>query len=248
MARLPRIVVPGQALHIIQRGNNRQPIFFCDKDYHLYLGYLSDAARQYDCQIHAYVLMTNHVHLLLTPLHDMSPSRCMQSLGRKYVRYINSHYQRSGTLWEGRYKSALIDSERYLLCCYRYTPGHFLLLRNSPCIELNPVRAGMVNHPAEYPWSSYRCNALGQEDELIHPHDLYTQLSAEAVQRQTVYAELLSESLPAESIKMIRDNTNADTIVGNDKFKDEMARVLDRRVEKLSHGGDRKSVEFRRGQ
>ena len=142
MARLPRIVVPGQPLHIVQRGNNRTHCFFTDADYHFYLDCLADAASHFGCRIHAYVLMTNHVHLLLTPDTSTSPSLALQSVGRRYVRYVNHRYNRSGTLWEGRYKSALIDSERYFLACSRY-------------LDLNPVRAKMVNHPGEYPWSSY---------------------------------------------------------------------------------------------
>ena len=132
MARLPRIVIPGQALHLIQRGNNRQATFYADKDYRFYLECLQDASAHHGCAIHAYVLMTNHVHLLLTPRAERAASLLMQSVGRRYVRYVNHAYQRSGTLWEGRFKSTLIDSERYLLTCSRY-------------IELNPVRAGMVD-------------------------------------------------------------------------------------------------------
>ena len=148
MARLQRIVVPGQALHIVQRGNNRQAVFFAEEDYLFYLDSLGRAAENTGCQIHAYVLMSNHVHLLVTPQSEEGPSRLMQSVGRSYVRYVNAAYRRSGTLWEGRFKSALIDSERYLLVCSRY-------------IELNPVRARMVERPDDYRWSSYRANALG---------------------------------------------------------------------------------------
>ena len=160
MARLPRIVVPGQALHLIQRGNNRQPIFFSPDDYIKYLETLSQSAVRQCCSIHAYVLMTNHIHLLVTPDTEDGISLMMQDIGRNYVRYINQTYRRSGTLWEGRFKSALIDSERYLLTCSRY-------------IELNPVRAGMVRVPEEYRWSSYHCNALGKLNPLIKPHHLY---------------------------------------------------------------------------
>ena len=145
MARKPRFNLPGVPQHVIQRGNNREPCFYGDGDYQRYLGDLREAADRNDCRLHAYVLMTNHVHLLVTPMAEHGVTHLMQDLGRKYVRYINHNYQRTGTLWEGRYKSSLIDSEAYLLVCMRY-------------IELNPVRAGMVQHPGEYRWSSYNGN------------------------------------------------------------------------------------------
>jgi putative transposase len=134
---MARNLVPRLAQHIIQRGNNRQAVFFAEADYRLYLDSLQQAATRYDCGVHAYVLMTNHVHLLVTPYTEGGLSRLMQSVGRRYVRYVNSMYRRSGTLWDGRFNAALIDSERYLLTCMRY-------------IELNPVRAGMVYHPGGY--------------------------------------------------------------------------------------------------
>jgi REP-associated tyrosine transposase len=164
MARLARIVLPGHSVHIIQRGNNRQAVFFAEEDYHNYLRTLGEAAAEGGCAIHAYALMTNHIHLLTTPAHENSLSLMMQSLGGRYVRYINRIYQRSGSLWEGRFKSSLIDSDRYLLICSRY-------------IELNPVRAGMVDTPQDYPWSSYHRNALGHDDAIITPHFLYKQPS-----------------------------------------------------------------------
>ncbi len=139
MARLPRFVIPGQPQHVIQRGNNSEVIFVSDDDYGFYLESLQDACNQHQCDVHAYVLMTNHVHLLMTPHVENGISKVIQSLGRRYVQYFNYTYDRTGTLWEGRYKATLIDSEQYLLTCSRY-------------IELNPVRAQMVNHPSEYPW------------------------------------------------------------------------------------------------
>ncbi len=139
MARLSRFVLPGHPQHLIVRGNNRDPIFNADEDYHFYLDKLHDAAKKYQCDIHAYVLMTNHVHLLVTPHTEQGISKMIQMLGRYYVQNFNYTYCRSGTLREGRYKACLIGSEAYALTCYRY-------------IELNPVRAGMVGHPAEYFW------------------------------------------------------------------------------------------------
>ncbi|WP_228766890.1 transposase [Thiomicrorhabdus heinhorstiae] len=154
MARLPHFTILGQPQHVIVRGNNREPIFYADADYLFYLEKLQQACEKHHCDLHAYVLMTNHVHLLITPNTENGISKAMQMIGRYYVQYFNHTYQRTGTLWEGRYKATLIDSEAYALSCYRY-------------IELNPVRADMVSHPAEYPWSSYRYNALGEKYKLI---------------------------------------------------------------------------------
>src|SRR5947209_3648671 len=156
MARQGRYFVAGQVLHVIQRGNNRQAIFFDDQDYGLYHDWLTLAAEEYGCAVHAYVLMTNHVHLLVTPQKKGSLPGMMQSLGRRYVRMVNQHYRRTGTLWEGRYRAAPLDSDEYFFSCYRY-------------VEMNPVRAKMVKHPREYPFSSYRANALGEADALVSP-------------------------------------------------------------------------------
>ncbi len=160
MPRRPRIVIPQMPLHVIQRGNNRQACFFADEDYRRYLDWLREYAGELGCDIHAYVLTTNHVHLLLTPREADSVGRLMKRLGQRYVQYVNRVYQRSGTLWEGRFKSCLTQEEQYVLGCYRY-------------IELNPVRAGMVEHPADYPWTSYRINAQNEKSELVTPHPLY---------------------------------------------------------------------------
>lgn len=156
MPRRARLAVPGIPWHIIQRGNNRSPCFYADEDYRRYLDTLAEQAVKYDCAIHAYVLMTNHVHLLLTPQQEDSAALLMKHLGQRYVQYINRTYRRSGTLWEGRFKSCLAQEERYVLTCYRY-------------IELNPVRANMVARPEDYRWSSYHTNGIGQPDPLITP-------------------------------------------------------------------------------
>lgn len=160
MPRKPRFTLPGIPQHIIQRGNNREPCFFAEEDYRRYLDDLAEVAEKHGCRIHAYVLMTNHVHLLMTPAREHSISDTMQALGRRYVYYINKTYRRTGTLWEGRYKASLIDTEAYLLTCMRY-------------IELNPVRATMVEHPGEYQWSSYAANAQGTTNPRITPHPVY---------------------------------------------------------------------------
>ena len=180
MPRVPRNVLPGHPHHVIQRGNNRSPIFVAEEDYVYFKHILSKACQMHDCQIHAYVLMTNHVHFAMTLGREDSLPKVLQSLGRRYVQYFNNTYQRTGTLWEGRYKATIIDSESYLLTCYRY-------------IELNPVRANMVTHPGEYRWSSYACNALGQDDLLVKPHSLYQALGSSEHQRQFAYRGLFEK-------------------------------------------------------
>jgi len=155
--------LPGYPCHIIQRGNNREATFFTEQDYLFYLACLEDAAKRYRVEIHAYVLMTNHVHLLTTPSYKESISLAMQSVGRRYVQYINKEYFRTGTLWEGRHKASIVDAESYLLTCSRY-------------IEMNPVAANMVKHPAKYRWSSYRANAFGETNELITQHEVHKRI------------------------------------------------------------------------
>lgn len=172
MARLPRLYFPGCAQHVIQRGNNRETCFYDEADYKAYLSFLKEAATKYQVDIHAFVLMTNHVHLLATPGDEQGISRLMQAQGRKYVQYFNFTHGRTGTLWEGRYKSTLVDSDSYLLTFYRY-------------IELNPVRAGMVSHSSKYPWSSYQLNASGKPIQLLTPHTLYLQLGKTVAERQS---------------------------------------------------------------
>ena len=195
MARLPRIVIPGQPQHVIQRGNNRDVIFVSNEDYRFYLEKLQYACTKYNCNLHAYVLMTNHVHLLITPQTIDGVSKVMQSIGRYYVQYFNYTYDRTGTLWEGRYKATLIDSEAYLLTCSRY-------------IELNPVRAKMVSHPSEYPWSSYQSNALGKDNSLITFHLLYKRLGKTGEERQKNYRQLFRLHIADKTLVEIRDATN----------------------------------------
>ena len=233
MARQPRFVLPGQAQDIIQRGNNRNIIFCTEEDYRFYLDKLADSAKRFSCDIHAYVLMTNHVHLLVTPHDCDSISKMMQSLGRYYVQYFNYCYKRTGTLWEGRYKASLIDSENYLLICMRY-------------IELNPMRAGMVECPSDYIWSSYRHNAMGVDDALLHEHYLYKSIGISKVLRQKRYRCLFDQSINDDLIENIREATNKAWVLGSDRFKQEITRLLDRRVSPKARGGDRKSSEYRK--
>lgn len=233
MARLPRFVIADQPQHIIMRGNNREPIFYTDADYQFYLEKLQQACVKHGCQLHAYVLMTNHVHLLMTPQTEQALGKVMQMLGRYYVQYFNSSYQRTGTLWEGRYKATLIDSEHYLLTCYRY-------------IELNPVRAqGMIEEPAEYPWSSYRYNALGMENNIITPHSEYLKLANLAEKRQQAYRDLFNNYLPPKTLTEIREATNKSWVLGNSHFKDKIEQQLNRQSSPKARGGDRKSKAYR---
>lgn len=232
MARLPRNVLPGMAHHVIQRGNNRQSTFFTEGDYRQYLESLQQAAERHGCAIHAYVLMTNHVHLMVTPESEQGLSRMMQSVGRRFVRLINTIHRRTGTLWEGRFKSALIDSERYLLTCMRY-------------IELNPVRAGMVTAPGDYPWSSFKINAWGRGSTLVSPHPVYLALGQSDAERRHAYGALFDDILSKEVVNQIRGATEGGEVIGDAGFCERIASVLDRRVIKYAHGGDRKSELFR---
>src|SRR5690348_1132785 len=174
MPRPLRNIRAGDTLHVVQRGNNRTPCFTCNEDRAYFAHLLRRLGERTGCAIHAYVFMTNHVHLLLTASEPRSPSRMMQMLGRRYVRYFNNRFERTGTLWEGRFRSSVIDSERYFFQCSRY-------------IETNPVRAGLAMRPADYPWSSYRCNALGAFDSLVTAHPLYRALGDHDVTRCDAY-------------------------------------------------------------
>lgn len=205
----------GVPQHVIQRGNNRQATFFADQDYRLYLAYLAQAARKHDCSVHAYVLMTNHVHLLATPNKPDAISRTMQDVGRRYVQYVNFTYRRSGTLWEGRFKANLVDTERYFLTCCRY-------------IELNPVRAGVVMRPGDYSWSSYRYYAFGYDKGLLSAHDEYRALGRDEPERQSAYRALCLEHLDDGGLKEIRETVNKGWPLGSERFKSKIEAALER--------------------
>ena len=223
MARQPRFFAPGEAQHAIQRGNNREPVFVVEDDYRFHLDCLKKAAKAYGLSIHAYVLMTNHVHLLVTPDHKESLPQTLQSVGRRYVQYFNYTYRRTGTLWEGRYRATVIDSERYLLTCMRY-------------IELNPVRAGMVGHPVNYPWSSFAANAQGETDALLTPHELHYRLGRSGGERQTQYRQLFRAQLSKADVEAIRDSTNKAWVLGNDRFRQRIEDLSGRRSAPLPKG------------
>ena len=228
MPRRPRIALPHVPVHIIQRGNNRSACFFADEDYLVYLYWLRDYAKLTGCRIHAYVLMTNHVHLLLTARESQGPGALMKALGQRYVQYVNRTYQRSGTLWEGRFRSCLAQDEGYLLGCMRY-------------IELNPVRAGMVAHPAEYRWSSYRANAQGEASALLSGHPVYLGLGPDAAQREAAYRELFRYQLDPGLVDSIRRATNGNYALGDARFAEQISKALGRRVVPGQAGRPRKN-------
>ena len=203
--------------HVIQRGNNRQVCFADEQDFTVYAGWLKGYSKKYQVDIHAWVLMTNHVHLLCTPRGQNAVSHMMQSLGRHYVRYFNFSYKRTGTLWEGRFKSCLVQEETYLIQLYRY-------------IELNPIRAGMVEQPSDYVWSSYPINALGKVSELCTPHAVYLALGKDANERQASYRELFKHHVDGKLLEDIRLAVNKCMALGSERFKTEIESLSGRRM------------------
>jgi len=226
MGRKPRFTLPGHPQHIVQRGLDRRACFFSPADCRLYLELLREAAERYDCQVHAYALMTNHVHLLVTQQRTSGVSFLMQRTGQRYVRSINRQYRRTGTLWEGRYKAGLIDTEGYLLTCMRY-------------IELNPVRTQMVSHPADFAWSSYHANCEGRQDQLITPHPLYLQLGHDQETRCRTYRDLFVTHLDPETLNEIRRSTRQELVIGSGPFKQQIERMLNRQTKTRPRGRPR---------
>lgn len=223
MPRRARVTLVGVPHHIIQRGNNRSACFYCEDDYVFYLKCLHDYCLKFGCDVHAYCLMTNHVHLLVTPSEEDSLANMMKNLGQRYVQYINRTYVRTGTLWEGRFKSCITNEEKYILACYRY-------------IELNPVRANMVEHPAEYRWTSYRCNAQGELNELVAPHTCYLNLGSDSETRITSYRGFFKSELNIELVNQIRTATLSNYALGSELFKKDVLEVLGRRVSRGAVG------------
>lgn len=220
MPRRPRLVTSGVPLHIIERGNNRQHCFYAEVDYLVYLDMLATAIDLSKCCVHAYVLMSTHVHALVTPSDTFGAARMMRSVGERYVRYFNKKYERTGTLWDGRYRSCLVHEESYLMVCYRY-------------VELNPVRAGMVADPALYRWSSYRANALSESDDIVRPHPLYDAMGHDARQRQKSYRDLVGEAIAEDQFALLRDATNNNYACGSLRFRRDMAKVTGQSVERI---------------
>lgn len=223
MARLPRLTLPGYPHHVIQRGNNRQAIFTTKADYQTLLDLLDENARKFSVAIHAYVLMSNHFHLLATPQSAEGLPQMMQAVGRRYVRYFNDSQKRSGTLWEGRYKSTLIQTDRYLLACMAY-------------IDLNPVRAGLVAQARDYPWSSHG-HYIGQRiDKLITPHALFWELGNTPFAREAAYAELVHSGISPVQQTALTDSALRGWALGEPDFVDDLQRRTQRRVAKSTAG------------
>ena len=230
MPRRPRIHLPGLPLHIVQRGHNRDACFFAEEDYLAYREWLGEAIKNTGCQLHAYVQMTNHVHLLLTPPDTGAVSRLIISLGRRYVQHINRTYRRTGTLWDSRYKSPLVQADDYLLLCQRY-------------IEPNPVRAAMVDDPAHYRGSSYRANGLGQTDALLTRHEACLGLGKNEEDRLATYRDLFRSQLDGAAIDDIRMALSQGQPLGNSRFLDRIEQTTGRRCEARPRGRPRKPVE-----
>lgn len=217
MARLPRLTVPGYPHHIIQRGNNRQAIFGATADYELLLALIDEHARKAQVAIHAYVLMSNHFHLLATPDTVEGIPQMMQAVGRRYVRNFNLRHGRTGTLWEGRYRSTLIQAERYLLACMVY-------------MDLNPVRAGMVAEPGDYPWSSYHHYVGRRSDKLVTPHPLYWELGNTPFARDEAYASLVRAGVSEQQKRALTDSALRGWALGEPGYVAELQRRTERRV------------------
>ena len=223
MARLPRLTLPGFPHHLIQRGNNRQPIFAGMADYVLLLGLLAEYAKKFGVAVHAYVLMGNHFHLLATPSTADGLPQMMQAVGRSYVRYFNDMQGRSGTLWEGRYKSTLVQTDRYLLACMAY-------------IDLNPVRAGMVADPRDYPWSSYGHYVGARTDKLLTPHPLWWALGNTPFAREVAYADLVHTGISVEQQRQLTQSALRGWALGDADFVADLQKKTERRVTKAAAG------------
>lgn len=226
MPRLPRFDLPGYAQHVIQRGHNGSLIFFEPEDRNRYLAILQEAADVQAVDVHAYVLMRNHVHLLVTPRRRRALSRMMQVLGRKYAQHVNSAHGRTGTLWDGRFRSTVVDGGEYLLTCQRY-------------VELNPVRAGLVRLPGSYPYSSFRHYVVGEPDDLLTPHPVYLALGETPETRRCAYRALFDRPLDQAILDELRRGTNHGWAVGRPCFKKEIEIVARRRAEPKPRGGRR---------
>jgi putative transposase len=217
MARISRLVIPFQPHHVIQRGFDKHPLFKDEHDYRIFLAWLAEGAKRFKVAIHAYVLMTNHLHLLVSPSDLDGLADMMQWLGRYYVPYFNKKYGRSGGLWQGRFKTSPIDSEHYFLTCSRY-------------IELNPVRAGMVAEPLDYAWSSYAHHAGVRTDPLVSDHPLYWALGNTPFQREAAYIELAKQGLTNVELKTVNDAVLSGWPLGTDKFKAKLEQNAKRQV------------------
>lgn len=226
MSRHARYTLPDIPQYIMQRGNNGEHIFLEDKDYLYFKDCLQDASIQYDCKIHAYAFLHNQVHLLITQQASHGIAQLFQSLGRRYVRYFNDLHGRSGTLWEGRYKSCLVQPEQYLMSCYRY-------------IDLHPVRNGMVKNPEEYNWSSAAAYIRGVTDRLVNEHSVYSAFVGESNERQQKYKKFLSQGVPKKEAELIKKTVDKSGVLGSESFMFEMEKLLGRRLRPRKPGRPR---------
>ena len=217
MPRKPRFFVADIPYHIIQRGNNRNPIFFSDEDYLFFLEVLREAKTKHPCLIYSYCLMANHFHLLVEPQEKENVSFLMKLLGAKYVHYVNRTYKRTGTLWEGRFRCSLIDEELYFLSCLHY-------------IEMNPLRAGIVTSPELYRWSSYRFRALGKKSPILDLDPWYNSLGSNETERQLKYRQFFQNLMPEANGRLIREMTNKGGIVGSAAFKEHIEKIIGRDI------------------
>ena len=224
MARQARLVVPGMPHHLIHRGNNRCAIFRALPDYRFFLASWWEASVAAGCDVHAYVLMTNHVHFLLTPRTETALADLSHRAAGRYAKYFNAKYRRTGTLWEGRPRTSLVDSEAYFLVCSRY-------------IELNPVRAALVERPAAYPWSSFRHHALGEREPQLHDHSIYTALGSTSEERSRAYLQLFDGRLDDATLQDIRDAANGGWALGRQEFRRKVEEVTLRRCSPAPKGG-----------
>lgn len=223
MARLPRLTLAGYPHHIIQRGNNRQAIFTTVADYQQLLTLIGDNAQKFGVHIHAYVLMTNHFHLLATPETDTALPQMMQAIGRSYVRYFNDSHKRTGTLWEGRYRSTLIQTDRYLMACMAY-------------LDLNPVRAGLTSEARDYPWSSHGCYTGARNDKLITPHALFWELANTPFGREAAYSDLVKAGISTDQQEILTRSVLAGWALGGSDFIADLQKKTERRVNKSKAG------------
>lgn len=232
MARLPRFVLPDYPQHVIQRGNNAQRILFDEADYWFLWEHLGTGAKKFSCDIHAYVLMPNHFHLLITPHSENGLGKLMQYVGRYYVQYFNQRYERTGTLWDGRYRATLLDPHGYFTACARY-------------VEENPVRAGLVKDAAAYDWSSFGAHATGRDDPLVSPQHEYLALGRSARARQAAWKDLFARPMDPTLLERIRASTNKAWVLGDPAFCAEIEAKLNRRATPRARGGDRRSAAYR---
>ncbi|MEO5691725.1 MAG: transposase [Usitatibacter sp.] len=227
MPRTSRLRLAEVPVHVVQRGHNRAPCFVDSSDYDRYLCLVAELSKESNCQVHSYVLMPNHVHLLLTPGHVESASTFMQGVNQRYVQYVNRKRKRTGSLWEGRFRSSLVDSENYFFICQRY-------------IEMNPVRAALVDFPGQYRWSSYRANAEAALSEIVCPHQLFIALGSSEGERRKNYRALFQEPLSAMKLERIRHATRLGRPLGGEVFVSVMAGLFGDRAAPRPPGRPRK--------